>query len=217
MVPANKRTVRTRRGLQEYTCLGCPLTRNRSAWCFRLCTPDEEGNGRCGRLAPHSLRSRIQLSIERHNKTLLQAHCEKLERLYLTAPCRQHYDPGVRISQGEAEILIPIQEKFLGAAGVVDDSVCFTAMADSAALAVNSVVEKVLVVAVSFNIHLAQPTIAGKLAAGELLARSRFLGLSGDHYLAESVLTDSEGKEIGRGHGEFRDSDIPLSPEIAYE
>ncbi len=54
----------------RYTYLGCPMTRNRSAWCFRLCAPDGEGNGRCGRLAPHHLRSRIQMSIERHKARL---------------------------------------------------------------------------------------------------------------------------------------------------
>jgi hypothetical protein len=57
-----------RRPLAYYTHLGCPLTHNRTAWCFRLCAPDEEGHGRCGRLAPHHLRSRIQQSIERYNE-----------------------------------------------------------------------------------------------------------------------------------------------------
>ncbi len=49
------------------TYLGCPLTRNRSAWCFALCTPDMQGNGRCGRIAPHNLKSETQLSIQRYN------------------------------------------------------------------------------------------------------------------------------------------------------
>lgn len=49
----------------SYTHLGCPLTRNRTAWCFRLCAPDDDGNGRCGRLAPYHLKGRTQGSIER--------------------------------------------------------------------------------------------------------------------------------------------------------
>lgn len=206
-----KRTVRTSRGPREYTCLGCPLTRNRSAWCFRLCAPDDEGNGRCGRIAPHSLRSRIQLSIESHNKKLLEAHCEKLEHMYLTAPCNEYYDPGVRVSEGEAEIVIPVQERFSHAAGAVHDSICYTAMADCAVLAVNSIIEKALVVTVNFNIQLTHP-----IAAGELIAKSRFLGMSDNHYLAESVLTDTEGKEFGRGTGTFMESSVPLSHDIGY-
>ena len=70
----HKTTIRTSKGLKEYTYLGCPLTRNRSAWCFRLCIPDLEGNGDCGRIAPHSLKSRIQLGIEAHNKKLFEEH-----------------------------------------------------------------------------------------------------------------------------------------------
>lgn len=207
----DQRTVRTRRGPREYTCLGCPLTRNRSAWCFRLCAPDEEGNGRCGRLAPHSLKSRIQLSIESHNKKLLEAHCERLEHMYLTARHNEYYDSGVRISEGEAEIVIPVQAKFSHAAGAVHDSICYAAMADSASLAVNSVVDKGLVVAVNFSIQLSHP-----IAADELMAKSRFLGMSEGHYLAESVLTNSGGKELGRGNGTLMESSIPLSQQIGY-
>ena len=80
---SDKKILKTITGRKEYTCLGCPLTRNRSNWCFRLCTPDDQGRGRCGRIAPHSLRSNIQLSIERFNKRQLADHCEKLERFFL--------------------------------------------------------------------------------------------------------------------------------------
>jgi hypothetical protein len=54
--------------LKEYSYLGCPLTKNRSPWCFRLCEPDQQNFGHCGRIAPHGLKSRIQLSIENYEK-----------------------------------------------------------------------------------------------------------------------------------------------------
>jgi len=63
-----KRKIKLGKGLKEYTYLGCPLTKNRSAWCFRLCTPNAFGNGHCGRVAPHSLTSRIQQSIINYKK-----------------------------------------------------------------------------------------------------------------------------------------------------
>ncbi|MHC4217919.1 MAG: hypothetical protein ACYSU7_05620 [Planctomycetota bacterium] len=44
---------------------GCPLTRNRSAWCYRLCAP-VDGMGLCGRIAPHALRGRTDLAIEKY-------------------------------------------------------------------------------------------------------------------------------------------------------
>jgi hypothetical protein len=76
-----KRRVRTSRGLPEYTYLGCPLTRNRSPWCFRLCTPDAEGHGRCRRVAPHGFTGRIQLGIQNYNKRHREAQCAKLEHM----------------------------------------------------------------------------------------------------------------------------------------
>jgi acyl-coenzyme A thioesterase PaaI-like protein len=152
------------------------------------------------------------LSIADFNRRQLESHCEKLERMYLSAPVNEYWDPGVRISEGEAEILIPIQERFLRAPGAIHESVYFAAMGDSAALAVNSISGKTLVVTASFDVRFPGPR-----AAGELIARGRFLGVSGDHYLAESVLTDPEGNEIGRGNGAFVESSIALSPEIGYE
>jgi hypothetical protein len=44
------------------------MTKNRSPWCFRMCEPDADGAGSCGRLAPHGFKSRIQLGIEDFKK-----------------------------------------------------------------------------------------------------------------------------------------------------
>lgn len=41
---------------------GCPLTRNRSVWCYGSCTP-VAGRGLCGRLAHHALVGRTQRAI----------------------------------------------------------------------------------------------------------------------------------------------------------
>jgi len=74
-----RKRIRPRNGLKDYTYLGCPLTSNQSAWCFRLCRPDTEGHGRCGRLAPHSMKSRIQQGIEDYGKKLLADRGEELK------------------------------------------------------------------------------------------------------------------------------------------
>lgn len=206
-----KRTIRTSRGIREYTYLGCPLTRNRSPWCFRLCMPDAEGHGECGRVAPHGLKSRIQLGIEAHREKQLEDHRSKLEQMYLSAPASQHYDPGVNVLDGAAEIVIPIQENFLQAARSVDTSICFRAMEDAARLAVNSTIREVAVEASAFSIHLSRP-----VSSGELIARARLVAASDADYLAETVLTDAEGQEIARGSGEYVKSSVPLSSDIGY-
>jgi hypothetical protein len=55
------------RTVSARTRVGCPLTKNRSAWCYRLCAP-EDGIGLCGRIAPHALRGRTDLAIESYQK-----------------------------------------------------------------------------------------------------------------------------------------------------
>ena len=151
------------------------------------------------------------MSIKGQKAKDADSHCEKLEHLYLAAPSSEYSDPGVRISQREAEVLIPVQDKFINPTGFVHDSLCFTAMSDAATLAVNSVVGDVLVVMVNFNIFLSNP-----IAKGELVARARLLGNSGDQYLAESVLRDCEGNELGRGNGTFTRSSSQLSEMPGY-
>ena len=208
---SNLRTVRTKTGVKKYTYLGCPLTRNRSAWCYRLCVPDAKGHGRCGRIAPHSLKSAVQLAIERHNKKLQEAHCAKLEGMYLSSPSSRYYDPGIKVSPGTAEVVIPVQKKFRQPGGSVHTSVYFKALEDAAFYAVSSMIGDALVSAVGFNIYLTRA-----VEKGELIAKGRFTSVSGDHFLADAVLTDSEGQEIGRGTGAFVKSDTDLSSSIGY-
>ena len=60
--------IRKALALKERTYLGCPMTKNRSPWCFRMCKPNAQGLGLCGRIAPHGLKSRIQMGIENYKK-----------------------------------------------------------------------------------------------------------------------------------------------------
>ncbi len=60
--------ISVRKDFKAYTYLGCPMTKNRSPWCFRMCKPDAAGAGLCGRPAPHAFKSRIQQGIEDFKK-----------------------------------------------------------------------------------------------------------------------------------------------------
>jgi len=204
--------VRTKKGMKKYTYLGCPLTRNRSAWCYRLCTPDGEGNGRCGRVAPHSFKSRTQIAIEKHNRKLLEAHFEKLEKMYLKAPCNEYYEPGIHISEGAAEIVIPVRKEFHHAAGSPHGAVCYKAMEDAAFFAASSAVDDVLIKTVSFGIQF-----TGSIDVSELVAKARLVGIDGSHFLAEAVLTNAQGKEIARGNGTYMRGTTELTSDIGYD
>ncbi len=77
-----RKTARRRRKVRKYSYLGCPLTKNRSPWCFRICNPDSKGKGRCGRIAPHTLKGRIQLGVIEHEKKLRNLDDEKKSKNY---------------------------------------------------------------------------------------------------------------------------------------
>jgi hypothetical protein len=62
---------RIRKNLTTRKEWGCPLTKNRSNWCYKMCVP-KDGTGQCGRVAPHGILSRTQAAILAY-KTAQQA------------------------------------------------------------------------------------------------------------------------------------------------
>jgi uncharacterized protein (TIGR00369 family) len=138
-------------------------------------------------------------------------HYRALEKMYASAPCNQYYTPTIHISHGTAELSIPIQEQFFHAAGATHGSVYFKALDDVAFFAVNSLVPTVIVLTVSFTIHILRP-----ISEGEMRARGRAVFTSQHLFVAESTLVNSQGREIARGSGNFIKSRIKLSPEIGY-
>jgi hypothetical protein len=46
----------------------CPLNGHQVGACRGLCTPSPEGDGLCGRLAPHALVGRTQAAIASHEE-----------------------------------------------------------------------------------------------------------------------------------------------------
>jgi len=195
-MPQTKKKIRTRKGLKEYTYLGCPLTRNRTAWCFRLCTPDSEGRGQCGRVAPHSLKSAIQTAIEKHGKKKMEERLRRLEKLFLDGPGQGMRGVGIRLSEGEADIVLPRTKSALDSGGRVADAMSFKLMSDSALYAISSLFDGGTVLTSEFSF-----TLTHAEASGDLVARGRYVGKAGKHFLADAMLSDSDGNELGRGEG----------------
>ncbi|HEV7241639.1 MAG TPA: PaaI family thioesterase [Thermoanaerobaculia bacterium] len=140
-----------------------------------------------------------------------EEHYRKLERMYASAPINEYFRPVLTVSEGAAEVLIPIRPDFFHAAGAVHGSVYFKALDDAAFFAVNSLVPDVFVLTVTYNIYLTRPVSEGTLrASGRVVSRSRQL------FVAEAELLDDRGKPVGRGSGSFMKSTIALSEEVGY-
>lgn len=141
----------------------------------------------------------------------VEEHYRKLERLYLAAPTNVYYRPSIRISEGEAEIVVPVRSDFYHAADAVHGSVYFKVLDDACFFAANSVVTDVLVLTVTFNIYFTRPASEGDLrATGKLIHRSRRL------FVSEGTLFDASGRQLARGSGSFMRSDIRLDPAAGY-
>lgn len=139
------------------------------------------------------------------------SHFRKLEHMYRIGPCNEYYAPAIRVTKGEAEIVIAVDNKFFHAAGAVNGSVYFKALDDSSFFAVSSLVEDFFVLTASYNVYLLRP-----IRSGTMTARGRVVSPAASLFVAESVLSDSDGREIARGSGSFVKSRIPLSPALGY-
>jgi len=140
------------------------------------------------------------------------AHYRKLERMYLRAPGNDFYAPRITISHAAAELIIPIDRRFYHSAGAAHGSVYFKALDDAAFFAVNSLVEDVFVLTVTFTTYL-----TGPISDGEMRATGHVVHAARSFFVAESVVCDREGNKIGRGSGTFTRSRVQLTPEIGYE
>jgi len=140
------------------------------------------------------------------------AHYQKLENLMHSAPIVQLVGARVKISRAHAEILLPVKHQLFHAAGSLHGAMYFLALDNAAFFAVNSLVEDVFVLTVSFNIYFIRP-----ISDGVIRAMGKVVNSTKTQYWAESVLYDGNDREIGRGSGVFVKSRIKLSTEIGYQ
>jgi len=143
---------------------------------------------------------------------LKDEHYRKLENMMHSAPIVKLAGARIEISQGQAEITLPVNRELFHAAGALHGAMYFLALDNAAFFAVNSLVEDVFVLTVSFNIYLLRPVDQGVIkATGKVVNSTR------TQYLAESVLYDAENREIARGSGVFVKGKVKLTPEIGYK
>jgi uncharacterized protein (TIGR00369 family) len=139
-------------------------------------------------------------------------HYRKLENMMHTAPIVKLTGARVKISHAYSEMTIPVEEKLFHAAGALHGCIYFLALDNAAFFAANSLVEDVFVLTVNFNIYLTKP-----VSNGRIRAIGKVINTAKNQFIADSVLYDSEDKEIARGSGIFVKSKIKLTPEIGYK
>lgn len=138
-------------------------------------------------------------------------HFQRLASMYAAAPINQIYQPTMQISPGQAKIEIALGEQYHHSAGGVHGSVYFKMLDDAAFFAANSLEPDFFVLTTSFTTYLTRPVSSGTMTAvGEVVNQNR------TQFIAESVVYDSESREIGRGNGIFVRGKFPLTEAAGY-
>lgn len=138
-------------------------------------------------------------------------HFRALENMYAAGPINQIYLPNITVSEGIAEIEIELSEKYHHSGGAVHGSVYFKMLDDAAFFAANSYETEVFVLTKSFTTYFTRPVSEGSLkAVGKVVSKNK------SQFIAESVVYDSKGNEIGRGNGVFVRSRLKLSQVKGY-
>jgi uncharacterized protein (TIGR00369 family) len=143
-----------------------------------------------------------------------EKHYRRLENMHHAAPCNRAYYPDIKmtISEGKAEIVLPVAERYFHAAKAVHGFVYFKLLDEAGFFAANSLVEDVFVLTTDFHTNLLRP-----ISAGEMRVTGQVVHQSKSQILAEAVLYNAEGKQIARGSGTFVKGSTPLSAEIGYK
>jgi uncharacterized protein (TIGR00369 family) len=131
--------------------------------------------------------------------------------MYLAAPFNEFFRPTLSISEGEAEVSIAVGPRMHHTGGAAHGSVYFKLMDDAAFFAVNSLVDDVFVLTVSFNVYLLRPVVESVLTSrGVVTSSTRNL------WVADAEVKDDRGRVVGRGSGTFVRSKIALAGIDAY-
>jgi uncharacterized protein (TIGR00369 family) len=139
-------------------------------------------------------------------------HYIKLENMMHSASFIQFTGARVSIKKGEAKIILPVKKEFFHAAGAMHGALYFLALDNAAFFAANSLVEDVFVLTTSFTTYITRP-----VSDGVVKSIGRVVNQNRSQFICESVLFDSNEKEIARATGIFVRSKIPLSDKIGYK
>jgi len=138
-------------------------------------------------------------------------HFRRLERMYLSAEFNEIYKPELKVLEGEAEVSFDAGPHLHHAGNAVHGSNYFKALDDAAFFAVNSLVEDVFVLTVTFNIQLLRP-----ISEGRMIARGKVVNAGRTVWVADSTLVDEKGRVLGRGTGTFMRSKMALNDIETY-
>src|SRR5205085_2808313 len=142
-----------------------------------------------------------------------EVHFRALESLYASAPVNRLFSSRLSISKaGRSVIAFEVDETFHHAAAAAHGTIYFKMLDDAAFYAANSLVSDRFLLTTAFNLLFTKP-----IKRSPVRAEGRWISGKRRVFIAEAVLIDAEGDEIGCGTGTFMRSQIPLSSLSGYK
>ena len=138
-------------------------------------------------------------------------HFQALENMYLNAPINVFYDPRIEVSDAEAIVEIEVSEKLFHSAEAVHGSVYFKMLDDAAFFAASALEREVFVLTTSFTTYLTR-----SVSSGLLRSVGRVVNQNKSQLIAEAIVYDAQGNEVGRGSGIFVRGRVPLREVPGY-
>jgi len=138
-------------------------------------------------------------------------HFRALEAMYQAAPINEFYKPTMQVEEGEATIEIDVKSALFHAAHAVHGSSYFKMLDDAAFFAANSLEPEVFVLTTSFTTYITRP-----ISEGKMIAKGKVVNKNKSQFIAEAVVYDQDGNEIGRGNGIFVRSKMRLVDAMGY-
>jgi uncharacterized protein (TIGR00369 family) len=128
----------------------------------------------------------------------VDTHYRSLEKMYLSAPINAFFKPKIAISREYVEIKVTIKTAWHHGAQAVHGSVYFKMLDDAAYFAAHSIEREFFVLTAAFTTYLIRP-----VSKGLMKSVGRVVNQGKTQILADSVVYDGQGREIGRGNGLF--------------
>ncbi len=127
-----------------------------------------------------------------------EKHLRALKHMYENAPFNVIVKPKMTLSEGYSEILLDCQDVLRNAGGLMSGSFYFKMLDESCSFAANSIVDRFLVVTVSFAVEFMKATLEGTVKSV-----GKVMSTNGTLVFAESLLYDQNDQVLARGSGVF--------------
>jgi uncharacterized protein (TIGR00369 family) len=141
-----------------------------------------------------------------------EKHYRALERMYLAGPINKIFNPQIAVSCERAIIEIDVKESLFHAGGAVHGAAYFKMLDDAAYFAASSIEPDFFMLTASFKINFTKPVSTGRMRSiGNVVREIR------KQIIADSVVYDGDGIEIGRGSGVFVRGKLSLVDVMGYK